>query len=354
MTQTQTAIVTAGSTVPSKSTEAKYLEFIPFGTQDKIRLSIALVQKYLAVPTKTGRTCTERDAMKFMMLCQAKGLNPWEGDAYLVGYDTHTPNGVVANFSLITAHQAFLKRAELHPEFDGMKSGIILLGDDGVTLTDREGDFHLDSEQVVGGWATVFFKTRKVPMTQRLRVSRFNTGFAEWKKDPAGMICKCAESAALRSAFPTKLGGMYSREEQTPIEINSALVESAAAADIKLPEPPQLPATTDGRNIGPDEPTQQEQRVTHEQSPATPGKQPESKFSAQEDLGDFVIRECGCTFDDFRTWAMSTGNLAEADAIGAFAEVKSEDCKRLLRAKSGLKTGLQQAKAQRLSPPPGQ
>ncbi|HEU4344071.1 MAG TPA: phage recombination protein Bet [Candidatus Binatia bacterium] len=199
--------------------EAGTLEYVPFGSQDKIKLNVKIVQDLIAVPTKSGKTCSQRDALKFMAMCQAKRLNPFEGDSYLIGYDTQ--NG--PEFSLITAHQAFLKRAEIHPEYDGMRSGIILLTQEGV-LVDREGDFHLQNENVVGGWATVFFKNRKYPTTRRIRLERFNKGFAQWKVDPAGMIVKCAESDALRSSFPTMLGGLYLREEV------SAFIDGAAGA----------------------------------------------------------------------------------------------------------------------------
>merc|ERR1711991_914366 len=60
--------------------------------------------------------------MDFLMLCRARKLNPFEGDAYLVGYDSKDG----AKFSLITSHQALLKRAELCQQFDGMESGLIL------------------------------------------------------------------------------------------------------------------------------------------------------------------------------------------------------------------------------------
>src|SRR5580692_885246 len=102
--------------------EEKPMEYVPFGSQDKIKLSVAIVQNLICVKTKTGKTCTAGDAIKFMMMCQARRLNPFEGDAFLIGYDGREGPA----FSLITAHQAFLKRAEVNPEYDGMKSGVIV------------------------------------------------------------------------------------------------------------------------------------------------------------------------------------------------------------------------------------
>lgn len=192
---------------PSKK-ESAMVEFIPFGSRDVLKLSVSMVKSMLAVPTKSGKYPSDNDCIKFVALCQARKLNPFEGDAYLIGYDTRDRG---PQFNLITAHQAFLKRAEVHREFDGMKSGVIVERDG--QMVDLEGDFHLDTDKVVGGWATVFFRNRKQPMTKRVRLKRFQKPFGVWQDDPAGMICKCAEADALRSSFPTMCAGMYLREE---------------------------------------------------------------------------------------------------------------------------------------------
>ena len=207
------------------------MEYIPFGSQDKIKLTIAIVQNLICVKTKSGKVCSANDAIKFMMLCQARKLNPFEGDAYLIGYDNRDKPDQ-PTFSLITAHQAFLKRAEVNPEYDGMKSGIIIEDDDG--LKDQEGDFYSEGQKVVGGWATVYFKNRKQPMHKRIRLSRFQKSFGIWQDDSAGMICKCAEADALRSSFPTMLGGLYIREETPAEQVPVASAPIFTATDTKV------------------------------------------------------------------------------------------------------------------------
>lgn len=211
-----------------KQPESKFTEYVPFGASDKIKLSIEMVKNLIAVKTKSGKTCSDTDAIKFIAMCQARRLNPFEGDAFLIGYDGKDGPA----FSLITAHQAFLKRAECNQEYDGMKSGIIVERDGQVL--DLEGDFYLEGDKLMGGWATVYFKNRKQPMHKRIRVQRFKKSFGIWLEDAAGMICKCAEADALRSSFPTMLGGLYLREEvQQPEVKTSTPIFTAPVKDIE-------------------------------------------------------------------------------------------------------------------------
>jgi phage recombination protein Bet len=190
--------------------EDSVMEYVPFGSQDKVKLTIGIIKSMVAVKTRSGKTCSDVEAIKFMAMCQARRLNPFEGDAFLIGYDGKEG----PTFSLITAHQAFLKRAEVNPEYDGMESGIIVRPKEGTTTEDVKGDFYDSAtHDVVGGWATVFFKNRTHPMHKRIRLERFQKQFGIWQEDPAGMICKCAEADALRSSFPTMLGGLFLQAE---------------------------------------------------------------------------------------------------------------------------------------------
>lgn len=191
------------------------IEYEPFLAKpgDTIKLSARLVLKYLCRPTKSGQKCTDDQAVRFMMLCKARGLNPWEGDAFLIGYDTDDG----PEFSLVTAHQAFLKRAEVHPDFEGMESGIIVANKDG-TVSELPGAYRTEEQILVGGWARIHMKGRKVPIYKSLRLAAYNKGRSRWKVDPESMILKCAESACTRSAMPNHLGGMYAEEEFSPFD----------------------------------------------------------------------------------------------------------------------------------------
>lgn len=196
--------------------EEREVVYMPFQAAEKITLTAGMVVKFLCKPTKRGFTCSAEQAVRFMMLCKARALNPWEGDAFLVGYDGNDG----PEFNLITAHQAFLKRAEAHPEFEGMESGVMLMDDNGV-ITETQGDFIPPKLNLVGGWAKVWRKDRKFPCYRRLNRQVFDKGFSVWKSNPAGMIVKCAEMDSLRSSFPNSLAGMYGEGELGPVQVES-------------------------------------------------------------------------------------------------------------------------------------
>jgi phage recombination protein Bet len=205
--------------------------FVPFGGNEPITLTIGIVRYLVANKTRSGALPTDEQLIRFIMLCKARRLNPFEGDAFMVGYDTK--DGPV--FNLITAHQAFLKRAEVNPEYDGMESGVIVWGRD-EQYHDREGDFLHDGDVICGAWATVFFKNRSHPMRKRLNIGPFRKDNKIWNENPQGMIVKCAEADALRSSFPTLLGSLFIEEEMPTFVENVATSLPSGRQNLKRPQ----------------------------------------------------------------------------------------------------------------------
>lgn len=184
--------------------------YIPFGEKKQLELKAAQVRNAVARPTKSGKKPTDADVFRFMKLCEARELNPFAGDAYMVGYDTKDG----PEFNLITAVQALFKRAEANPQFDGMEYGVIVRPKEGGgEVVYRNGDFYLENEVLLGGWARCYRKDRGRPFFDAIKLTSFNKGFGRWNDDPGGMIVKCAQSSVLRAAFPTQLGGLYLAEE---------------------------------------------------------------------------------------------------------------------------------------------
>lgn len=306
------------------------MEFVPLGGVDKIKLTVRIIQNLIAVPTRSGKTCSERDALKFMMLCQAQRLNPFLGDCFLIGYDGQ--NG--PEFSLITAHQALLKRAELHPEFDGMESGVIVQS--GELTNDLPGDFHTEEQTLVGAWARVHFKNRKFPSTDRIALRSFIKTTSKgdptkfWRDNPSGQIVKCCEASALRKAFPTTCGGMYLREEI------SLLGESIGS----LPDMP-VDASTPKTPVDDSNPD-----LSPAQRPPDAGAKPAGE-SATADSPQALLAQLaadnGLSFDAYQRWAEDTGNDADAGSRANWAEIPADICKRYLRSKVGFIAGVKGA-----------
>lgn len=258
--------------------EEREVVYTPFQGSEKITLTAGMVIKFLCRPTKRGATCSPEHAVRFMMLCKARALNPWEGDAYLIGFDGQDG----PEFNLITAHQAFLKRAEAHPEFEGMESGVMLVDDNGV-MTESQGDFVPPRSQLVGGWAKVYRKDRTIPCYRRLNLQVFNKGYGQWQKNPQGMITKCSECDALRSSFPNSLAGMFAEEEMGPTRVESrdaAAPSGSKIADLerRLTDRP----VSEGQRFVPD---LEAARVDDEAIPATQADVPADPVQSHPDAG---------------------------------------------------------------------
>lgn len=244
-------------------------QFTPFGEQREIILTPSLISDVLAVRTKKGRGPSKADVRIFLERCAAQGLNPYTGDAFLIGYDNDDDT---ATFSLITSHQALLKRAEPHPKYDGLESGVIVIpksSQGGAGLRDskptaeeieaekakarpiselalnRPGELVYPDELILGGWAKVFRNDRTRPAIAVLQFSVYNTGYSRWKKDPGGMIVKCAEASALREAFPTTLGGLYIAQEMEALQHQMLALpdgrQEQEASRIVIPTANQMP-----------------------------------------------------------------------------------------------------------------
>lgn len=204
---TETALKKQPDNAIATAEGERMIEYVPLGETEAIKLSLGMIRKYIARPTRNGVMPTDQDLMQYLMLNKARGLNPWVGDSYLIGYDSQGG----ATFSLITAIQSLFKRAELNPAFQGMTYGVIVKNGD--TVSYLEGDFVPPGMVLLGGWAKVFRSDRSVPIYDALNLGPFDKANQQWKKDPAGMIVKCAQASVLRTAFPSQCGGLYTSDE---------------------------------------------------------------------------------------------------------------------------------------------
>lgn len=207
----------------------------------EVTLSPDIVKNYLVSGDKDRVTMQE--VAMFINLCKFSGLNPWLKEAYLIKYGNEPA-------TMVTGKEAFEKRAENNSAYDGDEAGIIVIQNDG-TLDYRKGTFYIAGETVVGGWAEVWRKDKS--HSTRIEVSfeeyagrkKDGTLNSQWAKKPATMIRKVALVQALREAFPNKLGGMYTAEEQGMIEPEFTVVADAEIIDAPAEAPEIQPEPTD-------------------------------------------------------------------------------------------------------------
>ncbi len=213
----------------------KAIEYVPFGATDKIKLSVTMIREFIAVPTRSGALPSARDCMRFLMLCRGKRANPFEGDCYLIGYDSQSG----PSFSLVCGIELFLKRAEQSEDYDGNEYGIIVEKNDGE-IDERKGTIIRKNENLIGGWARVYRKNRTNPVYKTASFDVYNTGKSRWTKDPCGMIAKVALSQALRETYTTALGGLYTQEEMEKVTETGTGIAS-------IREPIQMPEVIEGK-----------------------------------------------------------------------------------------------------------
>lgn len=209
----------------------------------KVELSPEIVREYMVSGNKDAVTIQE--IIMFMNLCKFSGLNPWAREAYCIKYGKEPATMVVGK-------EAYLKRAEANENFDGFECGIICFDKASQEINYREGCFNLPGENVIGGWAKVFRKDRSHPYTAEVAfdeyVARKSNGEinGQWSKKPGTMIRKVALVQALREAFPSSFGGVFSEEggEFVP-EIQADVIEADAVeskpAQIEKKEPIPMP-----------------------------------------------------------------------------------------------------------------
>ena len=196
-----------------------------------VKLSPETVRMYLV---NGNGAVTGQEIQMFIALCKYQKLNPFLREAYLIKYGNQPATMVVGK-------DTFIRRAAVIEDCDGYEAGVVVRTEAGVEY--REGALVLSDEKLVGGWATVYRKSRQRPTKITLGfdeyVGRKNDGEVnqQWRVKPGTMIRKVALVQALREAFPSDYMGMYSPEERN---VDEVLPEAPAVDPIQQqPEPAQ-------------------------------------------------------------------------------------------------------------------
>lgn len=137
----------------------------------------------------------------FLTKCREKKLNPWIGQAY--AKLQHNNRTGLPEVVLIVGIEGQWSIANMTRRCAGNDDAIVIHGDSNIPVSATG-----IVKKLVGGTVRRFRAT--------VQFSEYYPGKGKcqfWDQKPFMMITKCAESAALRKAFPEQLGGVYTPEE---------------------------------------------------------------------------------------------------------------------------------------------
>ena len=162
-----------------------------------------------------AETATEEEFKLFIYQAQKTGLDPLRRQIYFTKYLNKKTGKHTA--SIITSIDGYRLIADRTGQYAG--------SDDSIIEEDES------KTKIIKATVTVWkmVNNTRCPFTASARWSEYCPAISSkafmWEKMPYFMISKCAESLALRKAFPSELSGMYTEDEmdqahQDPVTFN--------------------------------------------------------------------------------------------------------------------------------------
>lgn len=160
---------------------------------------------------------TDPEFMLFAQLCRSSGLNPFKKEVWAIKAG--------GRLQVMVGVNGYWTIANSHPQFDGYEEDIEV---------DEAGN-------PIKAWCKIYRKDRKFPSMGVAIFRECAQQSPVWKSRPSQMILKCAESFAIRKAFPQELNGLYT-EEEMPQEYSKGAVNATVATPKKEAIVAQPPA----------------------------------------------------------------------------------------------------------------
>lgn len=161
-----------------------------------------------------ARDCSSDEFELFVMQCERTGLDPSSRQIYLIERSAKDANGNwIKKYDIQISIDGYRLVAQRSGEYEG-QSGPFWCGTDGQWV-DVWLNAYPPSAAKVGVWRRGFREpvwgvAKYEEYAQLKKDGKPNT---MWAKMPANQLAKCAESLALRKAYPQELSGLYTDVE---------------------------------------------------------------------------------------------------------------------------------------------